>query len=177
MEETGKVGIAKFVMRTKQYLAAIRPVEGRLMLSTMVYADEVNDPTEIAELADVVDVEIAERELRMAESLIASLSADFDADKFRDTYREAVLELIERKASGEEVVAPAAAAEPDRVVDLMAALEASVAAAKDARTRHPAARTPKSVAAAEGEADDGDEAPAEPAAAKRAPRKRAAKSA
>jgi DNA end-binding protein Ku len=133
MEDTGKVGIAHFVMRTKQYLAALRPQGGRLLLSTMVYADEINDPTEIPELAEVGDVEIAERELKMAEQLIESLSTGFEPDKFHDTYREAVLDLIERKASGEEVVVPAASAEPDKVVDLMAALEASVAAAKESR--------------------------------------------
>jgi DNA end-binding protein Ku len=180
MEDTGKVGIARFVMRTKQYLAAIRPQEGRLLLSTMVYADEVNDPAEIPELADLEDLEIAERELRMAEQLIESLSADFEPVKFHDNYREAVIELIERKASGEEVVAPAATAEPDKVVDLMAALEASVAAAKDARTRHPAARSPKSVTDrpdADG-ADGDEEADAEPAAkAPKRARKRTAKSA
>jgi DNA end-binding protein Ku len=178
MEETGKVGIARFVMRTKQYLAAVRPKDGHLVLSTMVYADEINDPVDIPELTDSDDVELADRELLMATQLIESLSADFEPGKFHDTYREAVLALIERKAAGEEIVAPAAAAEPDRVVDLMAALEASVAAAKDARGRHPAARAPKSVKerpdeAAAVEADEDDEAEAKP---KRA-RKRAVKSA
>jgi DNA end-binding protein Ku len=140
MEDTGKVGIAHFVMRTKQYLAAIRPQDGRLLLSTMVYADEINDPMEISEIADLEKVELPEKELAMAHQLIESLSADFEFEKFHDTYREAVLELIEKKASGEEVIAPAAAAEPDKVVDLMAALEASVAAAKNARQRHPTGR-------------------------------------
>ena len=139
MEDAGKVGIAHFVMRTKQYLAAIRPKDGRLMLSTMVYADELNDPLEIGELADLEEIELPERELLMAGQLIESLAAEFQPDKFQDTYREAVLGLIERKAAGEEVVAPAAAAEPDKVIDLMAALEASVAAAKNARQRHPTA--------------------------------------
>jgi len=141
MEDTGKVGVAHFVMRTKQYLAAIRPKDGLLMLSTMVYADEVNDPLEIPELADVTGIELPEKELAMAHQLIESLAAaDFAPDKFRDTYREAVLELIDKKAAGETVVAPAAAAEPDKVIDLMAALEASVAAAKEARQRHPTGR-------------------------------------
>ena len=141
MEETGKVGVAHFVMRTKQYLAAIRPKDGLLMLSTMVYADEVNDPLEIPELADVSGIELPEKELAMAHQLIESLAAaDFAPDKFHDTYRQAVLELIDKKAAGETVVAPAAAAEPDKVIDLMAALEASVAAAKQARQRHPTGR-------------------------------------
>jgi DNA end-binding protein Ku len=149
MEETGKVGIAHFVMRTKQYLAAIRPQNGRLMLSTMVYADEINDPQEIKELTDLEDIELPERELAMASQLIESLSAEFEPDKFQDTYREAVLELIERKAGGEEVIAPAAAAEPDKVIDLMAALEASVAAAKETRKRHPTAHDADEAAATE----------------------------
>ncbi|MEZ5143536.1 MAG: Ku protein [Acidimicrobiales bacterium] len=139
MQETGKVGIAHFVMRTKQYLAAIRPRDGRLLLSTMVYSDEVNDPVTIPELADLGDIELPEREIAMAEQLISSLATDFEPERFTDTYRDAVLELIERKAAGEEVVAPAASMEPEKVVDLMAALEASVAAAKEARKRHPTA--------------------------------------
>lgn len=139
MEKTHKVGIARFVMRTKQYLAALRPNGGRLMLSTMVYADEINDPLAIPELAEIDGLEVSDKEMSMAEQLIDSLAGHFEPEKFHDTYREAILELIERKASGEEIVAPAAAAEPDRVVDLMAALEASVAAAKEARKRHPTA--------------------------------------
>jgi DNA end-binding protein Ku len=140
MEDTGKVGVAHFVMRTKQYLAAVRPKDGLLMLSTMVYADEVNDPLDIGELADVTGVELPEKELAMAHQLIESLAADFEPEKFEDSYRLSVLELIDKKAAGETIVAPAALAEPDKVVDLMAALEASVAAAKQARQRHPTGR-------------------------------------
>jgi DNA end-binding protein Ku len=178
MEETGKVGIAHFVMRTKQYLAAIRPQEGKLLLSTMVYADEINDPAEVPELTDAEDVDLADRELRMAEQLIESLSTSFEPTKYHDTYREAVLELIERKAAGEEVVAQAATAEPEKVVDLMAALEASVAAAKDARGRHPAARSPKKVKERPEEAEAAaDEAEEEPPAKPKRTRKRASKAA
>jgi DNA end-binding protein Ku len=137
MEEAEKVGIAHFVMRTKQYLAAIRPKDGRLLLSTMVYADEINDPYEIPELDGADEIEISDKELLMAQQLIDSLSADFEPGKFEDTYRTAVLDLIDRKASGQEIVAPITTAEPDKVVDLMSALEASVAAAKEARQRHP----------------------------------------
>lgn len=158
MEETHKVGIAHFVMRTKQYLAAIRPKDGKLMLSTMVYADEVNEPLEIPELADLESIELPEKELAMAHQLIESLVAEFEPEKFQDTYREAVLELIEKKAAGEEIIAPALAAEPDKVVDLMAALEASVAAAKEARKRHPTAL--------DGEEEAAEEAAPAPAAKK-----------
>jgi DNA end-binding protein Ku len=162
MEEQGKVGIARFVMRTKQYLAAIRPADGRLMLSTMVYADELVDPKEISELGAVDDVEVSERELTMARQLIESLSTAFEPERFQDTYREQVLQLIERKASGAtEVVEVAPAASEEQVVDLMAALEASVAAAKEARKRHPAGR-PEAGEAAE-EAEAAAKKPAKPA--------------
>jgi len=139
MEESGKVGIARFVMRSKQYLCAVRPKDGALVLSTMVYADEVNDPAEIPEIADLEDIDLTKKELDMARQLIASLDADFDADKFEDTYRHRVLGLIERKAAGDtEILAPPEVMSEDKVVDLMAALEASVKEAKAARQRHPA---------------------------------------
>jgi DNA end-binding protein Ku len=170
MEEQGKVGIAHFVMRTKQYLAAIRPVDGKLVLSTMVYADEVNDPASIPELADLDEVELPDKELTMARQLVESLSTDFEPDKFQDTYRMAVEELIERKAAGEDVIAPVNGVEPAEVIDLMAALEASVAAAKDARSRHPTAHE-------EVEAEPEDEAEAEAPAKKAAARKTPAKKA
>ena len=138
MEEAGKVGIARFVMRTKQYLAAIRPVDGKLVLSTMVYADEIVAPSEVELFDGLDDIEIADKEVDMARQLISSLEADFAPEKHTDTYREAVLGLIDRKAAGEETVVVAADEEEvGSVVDLMAALEASVAAAKEARTRHP----------------------------------------
>jgi len=171
MEESGKVGIAHFVMRTKQYLAAIRATDGVLVLSTMVYADEVNDPTQILDIDDAISVEVSEKELTMARQLVDSLSAEFDPAKFRDTYREAVVGLIEAKAAGNEIVAPKVEEEQAVVVDLMAALEASVSAAKEARKRHPTGL----------EAEVEDEAapvatvtPAKKPAAKKAPAKRAA---
>jgi DNA end-binding protein Ku len=149
MEESGKVAIARFVMRSKQYLAALRPKDGMLVLSTMVYADEINEPGEIGEIAGLDDVEVADKELAMARQLIKSLDAEFEPEKFEDTYRGKVLDLIEAKAEGrEEVIAPPNPLAEDKVVDLMAALEASVAAAKESRTRHPTGR-----AAAEKPAD------------------------
>ncbi len=141
MEESGKVGIARFVMRSKQYLAAIRPMDGRLVLSTMVYADEIVAPTEVDLFDGLDDIDLNEKELEMARQLISSLEADFGPEKYTDTYREAVLELIDRKAAGEEtVIAAPAEDEVGSVVDLMAALEASVAEAKKARSRHPTAK-------------------------------------
>lgn len=140
MEDANKVGIARFVMRSKQYLAALRPKDGTLLLSMMVYADEINDPAEIPELDDVAAVEVDSRELAMAAQLIDSLSEPFDPEGYHDTYREQVMELIDRKAAGEQILAAVTPApSKDKVVDLMAALEASVAAAKSARRRHPTA--------------------------------------
>ena len=140
MEKSQKVGIARFVMRTKQYLAAVRPKDGRLILNTMVYADEVVQPAEIGGFDALDKVTVADKELVMATQLIESLTEEFTPDKYRDTYREAVLALIERKAAGHtEVVAAPVAPSAEKVVDLMAALEASVKAAKAARSRHPAA--------------------------------------
>ncbi|MEM7140357.1 MAG: Ku protein [Actinomycetota bacterium] len=141
MEEAGKVGICHFVMRSKQYLAAVRPVDGRLLLSTMVYADEIVDHTEIGGFDFLDDVQIDEKEQAMAEQLIATLDATFEPGRHKDTYREAVLELIDRKAAGEtgDDLVPAPAPSSDKVIDLMAALEASVQEAKKARGRHPAA--------------------------------------
>lgn len=138
MEAAGKVAIGRFVMRGKQYVAALRSVDGVLVMSTMVYADEVVPTASIDELAALDDVEVSDKEVLMAEALVDSLSADFEPSKYRDEYREQVLDLIERKAAGEEFEAPAPAAAAPAVVDLMAALEASVKAAKEARKRHPA---------------------------------------
>ena len=135
MRETNKVGIARVVLRTKQYLAAIRPLDQALVMETMLFADEVVPPDELELPAG--DVEVTEREEKMARSLIDSLTADFEPDKYRDEYRERVLELIEQKASGQEIVVQESAEEVPRVVDLMAALEASLAAVKGGKTDSP----------------------------------------
>lgn len=140
LEEANKVAVAKLVMRTKQYIATVRPRGGHLMLSTMVYADEINAAEDIDGLDGLEGVEIREAEIAMARALIDSLSADFEHGKFEDEHRTRVLDLIQRKAEGEITIVDAPAAKTDgKVVDLMAALEASVAAAKEARGRHPSA--------------------------------------
>ncbi|HZA75420.1 MAG TPA: Ku protein, partial [Acidimicrobiales bacterium] len=170
MEEQGKVAIARLVMRTKQYLAALRPKDGMLVMSTMVYADEVNDPAQLDGADDIGDVDVSERELRMAEQLVESLTEPFEPERYEDTHRNQVLELIDRKAAGEEeVVAPPTPAAEEKVVDLMAALEASVKDAKEARRRHPTAK-----AGAGGAAGDGDGA--KPAAGGRAKSTKSTKS-
>jgi DNA end-binding protein Ku len=138
MEASGKVAIGRFVMRNKQYTAAIRAEEGRLVMSTLAYADEVLDPAEIEELQGLDGVDVNDREVKMAEALVDSLTASFEPAKYHDEYREQVMALIGKKAEGEEFEVPEVAAEKPKVVDIMAALEASVAAAKEARSRHPA---------------------------------------
>jgi DNA end-binding protein Ku len=140
MEAAGKVAIGRFVMRNKQYTAAIRAEEGRLVMSTLAYADEVVDPATIDELQGLDGIEVSSKEVAMAESLVDSLTAAFEPEKYRDEYREQVLDLIQVKASGEEFTLPEEAVEKPKVVDLMAALEASVKAAKEARGRHPSAK-------------------------------------
>jgi DNA end-binding protein Ku len=159
-------------MRSKQYVAALRPVDGRLMLSTMAFADEVVDPGTIDELGDLEDVKIGPKELAMAEQLVESLAGAFEPERFTDSYREQVLELISKKAAGEVFEAPEPAAAAPQVIDLMAALEASVKAAKEARGRHPATVKAVPDASADG-ADEAEEAPAP----KKATRSRARKSA
>ena len=113
------------------------------MMSTLAYADEVVSPESIDELAGLDDVDVSTREVQMAESLVDSLSDEFDPAKYHDDYREQVLELISKKAAGEEFEVPEAEVEKPKIVDLMAALEASVEAAKSARKRHPAASKAK----------------------------------
>lgn len=162
MEEAGKVAICRFVLRSRQQLCALRPADGVMTLSTMLYGDEVNSPQRLDELEALGDVEANEREVAMARQLIDSLSAPFEPDRFRDTYRERVLELIERKAAGEEVAVQPVAERPSEVPDLMAALEASLAgvrgrapagngrppAAARRRTRRTPARAARTRAAA-----------------------------
>ena len=132
MKDSRKVGIARLVLRTKQYLAAIRPLGDALVLETLLYPDEVTLPDEIEGLPRD-DVEIQDRELKIARQLIESLSTEFEPENYRDEYRERVLELIEQKAEGKQIVTQPATEEPTKVVDLMAALEASLAQAKEAK--------------------------------------------
>lgn len=138
LEESGRVAVARFVMRSKQYVALMRPVDGRLMLSMMVYADELNPASDIPEFDDLDSVELTDREREMAEQLIESLAGDFDPEQYHDSYREELMDLINAKASGATpaLSGPEAPAD-DVVVDLMAALEKSVAEAREARGRHP----------------------------------------
>jgi len=139
MKRTNKVGVGRFVLRTKQYLAAVRPLGRALAISTMLHADEVVSQDELEGLPDA-HAKPGERELKMAEQLIESLAAEFDIGKYKDDYREQVLALLERKAEGEEIVAEAPAEEPrGKVVNLMEALQKSLAAAKGGKKPQAAA--------------------------------------
>jgi DNA end-binding protein Ku len=131
MREAGKVAIARVVLRSKEQLVAIRPAGDVLMMETMIFHDEVVPSDDIDDLPEAKELKASERELQMAQQLIDSLTADFDPSRYHDEYREKVLELIERKAQGEEIAVQPEAPQPARVPDLMAALEASLAAVKD----------------------------------------------
>ena len=152
MKEENKVGIGRLVIRSKQQLCALRPTGEVLALTTMLWGDEVLAPDRIDELESVTEAEPSERELRMAEQLIESLSAEFEPGKFHDEYREQVLGLIERKAAGEEIAVPPEAEAPAAVPDLMAALEASLAAVKDEKKPAPARRKRSRASAEDGAA-------------------------
>ena len=130
MQESGKVAIAKVVLRSKEQLVAIRPQGDLLCMETMIFADEVVAHDSIDDLPDAKDLKASARELKMAQQLIDSLSTEWEPEKYRDEYREKVLELIERKAAGEEIAVQPEAPQPTKVPDLMAALEASLAAVK-----------------------------------------------
>lgn len=127
MEKSGRVGIARVVMHTKEYLAALRPLAGALVLETMHFADEVV-PSENMGLEDVKG-KVDEREMKIAQQLIDSLTTKFKPEKYHDEYREKVLDLIQRKAHGENIVTRPEAEEktPRKGSDLIAALEASLA--------------------------------------------------
>ena len=131
MADQNKVAVARFVLRNKENLAAIRPMGGVLTMATMRFADEVVAPDEIAEIVPDSDEKPRKAEIDMAKQLIGSLTSDFDAGSYRDEYREQLLALIERKAKGESIVeSESEAPKPTRAPDLMAALEESLAAVK-----------------------------------------------
>jgi DNA end-binding protein Ku len=146
MEDAGKVAIARVVIRSKENLVAIRPRDGVLAMETMLFADEVVPTDSLDELNSDGAVKTTERELTMARQLIDSLSSDFEPEKYHDEYRERVLDLIERKAQGETIVIEEPSKEPEKVPDLMAALEASIAAAKPAAAKPAPAKKRKAPA-------------------------------
>lgn len=130
MRDSGKVGIARVVIRSKEQLVALRTRENVLVMETLLFGDEVVPPSDLGELPAAEDLKAGEREVEMARRLIDSLATEFDPDRYRDEYRQSVLDLIERKAEGHDVSIQTAPDAPEEVPDLMAALEASIAAGK-----------------------------------------------
>src|SRR5690349_6663737 len=130
LAETGRVGIAKVVIRNKQHLACLRPWDGVLVLETMYYADEVRRPADVAGEAAAGDG-LRKAEVEMAKSLVENLSADFEPERYDDTYRSELLELLQAKAEGTPLPEPHE--EEPQVVDLMQALRESVERTQRAR--------------------------------------------
>ena len=126
LEETGRVAIAKVVIRNKQHLAAIRPVNDSLVLETMYYADEVRQPEEAPK------PQVRAPEVEMAKTLIENLAAEWDPAKYHDRYRTELLDLLKKKAKGKPLPEPKEE-EGGEVVDLMEALRQSVQATKKKR--------------------------------------------
>jgi DNA end-binding protein Ku len=155
MREAGKVAIGKIVIRSKQQLCALRPTGEVMALSTMLFGDEVLSPDRLDELDAIGEAEATKRELTMAQQLIDSLSAEFDPAKFKDEYRERVLDLIERKAAGEEIAVQPEAEETAAVPDLMAALEASLAEVRSGSSDEPAPKKKPAAKSRKRSAGDG----------------------
>jgi DNA end-binding protein Ku len=141
LEESGRIGIATFVMRSKQYLAAIRPHDDVLLLETMYFADEVRDPKkEIERLPASTRVE--KKDVTMAVKLIEAMSSKWNPKNYRDTYTDRVEQLVEAKRNDEEIVEESRAEATEKVTDLMEALRASL----EGSTKHKAGnkgRAPK----------------------------------
>jgi DNA end-binding protein Ku len=144
LKETGRVAIARVVIRSKEQLVAIRPRDEVLTMETLLFGDEVVPPESLDDIDGVNEAKATKKEVEMARQLIDSLATDFDPSKYRDEYRDTVLDMIERKAQGQEIAVQEAPEEPEEVPDLMAALEASIAAAKSQGGTTKADSKPKS---------------------------------
>jgi DNA end-binding protein Ku len=147
MTDLQKVAVGKIVLRAKEHLVAIRPLDGALCIETMRHADEVIPLESLEEIPRGDDIAPSEKELDMARQLIEALAGDFEPEKYHDEYREQLLGIIEKKAAGEEIVAEPLVEEPAKVVDLMAALEASLARAGKGEGGEKAAARPAKAAA------------------------------
>jgi DNA end-binding protein Ku len=168
MSRESKVAVATLVMRNKEYLVTVRPhaAEPVLILQTMYFNDEVRSPAE--ELPNLPKEEtFSDRELAIASQLIDAMASPWDPDHYRDTHRERVEELVASKHEGREIVLEVPPPAP-KVVDLMAALEASVKAASGGRERTPAtaAKATKKAAPAAAKGDKAEKT-AEPRRAAR----------
>ena len=130
LDETGRVAIVKVVIRNKQYLAAVRPYEGVLLLETMYYSDEVRKPEALD--GELGRPRLQKAEVELAKSLVENLSEKFEPEKYDDRYRQELLDLIRAKAESQPLPEPAQEQEGD-VVDLLAALRESVERTKKQR--------------------------------------------
>ena len=155
--EQNKTAICKIVLKDREQLAALNPFSKTMLLTTLHWPEEVLEVGELSLPEDQIEIKPAEK--KMAEQLVASMTGDFSADDYQDDYRQALMAVIERKVAGEKPEPAVAAAEATNITDLMAALEASVAAARQDRR------------AAKAEAAEAD-AEAEPVAAEAAPKRR-----
>jgi DNA end-binding protein Ku len=131
MRASGKVGVAKVVIRSKEQLVALRPIGEVLGMTTMNFHDEVVDAEGLDEVPAADEVQTTDRELEIAQQLVDSLAEPFEPERYHDSYREQVLDLIERKAAGEEIAVQPAAEEAAPVPDLMSALKASLDAVRE----------------------------------------------
>jgi DNA end-binding protein Ku len=126
LKDSGKVGIAKVVIKTREYLAGVKPEDGVLVLELMHFADELADP---GKLHILKKIEVGKREMNMAKSLIDSMSSKWNPEKYKDDYREALMEVIEEKveAGGKEIEEkPKKAPKPTKVIDLVSVLQKSL---------------------------------------------------
>jgi DNA end-binding protein Ku len=130
LTETGKTAICKIVLKDREQLAALNPFSKTMLLTTLHWPDEIRSLEELNLPEDEIDIKDSER--KMAEQLVASMASEFDPSQERDEYREALMKVIEAKVGGEKPE-PAKKSEPTKIGDLMAALEASVAAARETR--------------------------------------------
>ena len=131
LEDEGLTAICKVVIKDREALAALDPFSGTMLLTTLHWPDEIRSTAELDLPAEEFDFKPAE--LAMAKQLVAAMTGEFEPEKYRDEYRDALMEIINQKVEGHEVKAPEPVEETGKLVDLMAALEASVNAAKAAR--------------------------------------------
>jgi DNA end-binding protein Ku len=164
LEESGKIAIAQVALRQRESLAILRVRDGVLVLETLLWPDEVREAA-FPFLDD--DIEVRPQELRMASSLIESMTVDFDPEDYHDSYREALQELVNAKVEGREVVQPEAGELPSGDTSSLAdALRASLAAARGGGSEQPAAAKPTAVRASPGKASPAKASPAKTTTAK-----------
>jgi len=130
LERTGRAAVGRFVLSTKEHLVLLRAVEGVLTLQTLYYPEDVRTDVQAEIRERIAGVEVADAELQIAEQLVTGMTRAFDPGAYPNETRSAIMAMLEAKAEGQEVTAPEAQAEPAPVVDLMAALKASLAAAQ-----------------------------------------------